>query len=98
MRVDRCKRCGANDLMHPEMFMCQSCRADYRIIKEKLNKEECVVLDELLDKHFNSDSCECDYNDEDNIRMCPIEEYENGYNEESLIKKIKDILKQKNNL
>ena len=45
MRVDRCKRCGKDDLMYSDMFMCQSCRVRYEKIKEKLNNEECVILD-----------------------------------------------------
>lgn len=91
MRIDRCKRCGKNDLMYPDMFMCQSCRTDYKKIKKKLNNEECDVLDELLYKHFNSDSCECDYENEEDIHMCPIEMFEDGCSEEDLIKMVKDI-------
>lgn len=92
MRIDRCKRCGKNDLMYPDMFMCQSCRTDYEKIKKKLNNEECGVLDELLYKHFNSDSCGCDYENEEDIHMCPIEMFENGCSEQDLIKMVKGIV------
>lgn len=95
MRIDRCKRCGKNDLMYTDMFMCQSCRVVYEKIKKKLNNDECDVLDELLDKHFNSDSCGCNYENEENINMCPIEMFEDGYSEEDLIHMVKDIVKQR---
>lgn len=94
MRIDRCKRCGKNDLMYSDMFMCQSCRTVYGKIKEKLNNEECDVLDDMLNKHFNSDSCGCDYKNEEDIYMCPIEMYEDGCSEEDLVKMIKEIVEQ----
>lgn len=95
MRIDRCKRCGKNDLMYPDMFMCQSCRTDYQKIKKNLDDEGCEVLDELLDKHFNTDDCGCNYENEKDIRMCPIGMFENGCSEEDLIKMVKDVVEQR---
>lgn len=64
LRIDRCIRCGKDDLMLSGMYICQSCRTDYEKLYEKLNtNEECAVMfvnaiKELATKQDNLDSLE----------------------------------------
>lgn len=64
LRIDRCRRCGKDDLMLNGMSMCQSCRTYYEELHKKLNtNEECAVMfvnaiKELATKQDNLDNLE----------------------------------------